>query len=56
MVILDVVIWASRRNKLRIDHAYLLPNPNAMSIGSLTEGLSFLFLKKRSGLNSRGSG
>ena len=31
-------------------------NPNAMSMGSLTEGSSFPFFKKRSGLNSRGSG
>ena len=37
-------------------NAHLLPNPNTMSIGSLTELSSFPFLKKRSGLNSRGSG
>jgi len=46
----------SGRNKWRIHHAYLLPNPNAISIGSLTESSSFPFLKKRSGRNSRGSG
>ena len=40
----------------RTYNAHLLPNPNAMSIGSLTELLSLPFLKKRSGLNSRGSG
>ena len=35
---------------------YLLPNPNTISIGSLTELSSCPFFKKRLGLNSCGSG
>ena len=45
--------WTYGRN---VNNAHLLPNPNAMSIGSLTELSSFPFFKKRSGLNSYGSG
>ena len=40
----------------KIKFAHLQPNPNAMSIGSLTELSSFPFFKKRSGLNSWDSG
>ena len=40
------------RTMERINNSHLLPNPNAMSIGSLTELSSFPSFKKRSGLNS----
>ena len=46
----------TQTNGKKINNAHLLPNPNAMFIGSLTELLSFPFFKKRSGLNSCGSG
>ena len=51
---LDDETWTD--GKKIINNTHLLPNPNAMFIGSLTELSSFPFFKKRSGLNSRGSG
>ena len=53
VMILNDEKWTNER---KINDAHLLPNPNAMSIGSLTELSSFPFFKKRSGLNSCGSG
>jgi hypothetical protein len=49
---LDDETWTNGKN----NSARLLPNPNAMSIGSLTELSSLPFFKKRSGLNMCGSG
>ena len=54
MIILDMEVWTSSWLGKKIAH--LLPNPNAMFIGSLTELSSCPFFKKRSGLNSPGSG
>jgi hypothetical protein len=51
MILVNIERWRLVERK-----AHLLPNPNAMSIGSLTEPSRFPFLKKRSGLNERGSG
>ena len=48
-MILDVVV-------VEKIYDHLLPKPKAMSIGSLIELSSFPFFRKRSGLNSRGSG
>jgi hypothetical protein len=52
-MIVDIEIYGLEE---RINNADLLPNPNAMSIESLTELSSFPFRKKRLGLNSSGSG